>query len=62
MNDLDKASNYAQAAITAFVEAGVVKGDGDGQFDPKGVATRAQVIQLLMNILQIMPETKPAFQ
>ncbi|WP_169445806.1 InlB B-repeat-containing protein [Paenibacillus massiliensis] len=61
MNDLDEASSYARAAITAFVEAGLVKGKEENHFDPQGTATRAEVVQVLLNILQLLPETKSTF-
>lgn len=49
--DAGQVSGYAQEAILWAVENGVVNGFGDGRIDPKGQATRAQVAQILMNLL-----------
>lgn len=48
--DADKISDYAHTAIQAFTESGIVTGSND-QLDPQGVTTRAQVVQVLYNLL-----------
>ena len=50
--DADKASSYALEALRWAVENGVVNGYGNGQLAPQGLATRAQVAQMLMNFLK----------
>ena len=49
--DADKASGYALEAMRWAVENGVINGKGNGILDPKGLATRAQVAQMLKNFL-----------
>lgn len=48
-SDADNASGYALDALRWAVENGVINGYGNGILDPKGLATRAQVAQMLMN-------------
>ena len=50
--DADKASGYALEALRWAVENGVMGGYGNGQLAPQGLATRAQVAQMLMNFLE----------
>ena len=50
--DTDKASGFALEALRWAVENGVMGGYGDGRLDPKGLATRAQVAQMLKNYLE----------
>lgn len=49
--DAGQVSGYAQEAMAWAVENGIVSGFGDGRIGPKGQATRAQVAQILMNLL-----------
>lgn len=49
--DVGQVSGYAQEAMAWAVENGIVSGFGDGRIGPKGQATRAQVAQILMNLL-----------
>lgn len=48
--DIDKASDYALAALQWAVEKGIISGKGNGTLDPTGNATRAEVAQMLMNL------------
>ena len=50
--DADKASGFALEALRWAVENGVMGGYGDGRLDPKGLATRAQVAQMLKNFIE----------
>lgn len=50
--DHAKVSSYAQNAVKLFVEGGFVSGKS-GNLDPKGNATRAQMAQILYNLLMI---------
>ena len=49
--DADKAGGYALEALRWAVENGIINGCGNGQLAPKGLATRAQVAQMLKNFL-----------
>lgn len=49
--DADQTSSYALTAMCWAVEHGIINGKGDGILDPKGLATRAQVAQMLKNYL-----------
>lgn len=51
-SDADSASDYALDALRWAVENGIINGYGNGILDPKGLATRAQVAQMLMNYLK----------
>ena len=49
-SDADAISDYAEQAMEAFVLAGIVSGS-DGKLDPMGTSTRAQMAQVLYNLL-----------
>lgn len=49
-SDANEISEWATEAITFFVRAGIVQGS-DNALDPAGAATRAQMVQLLNNLL-----------
>ena len=50
--DAGKVSRYAAEALRWAVENGVINGIGGGILDPQGLATRAQVAQMLKNLLE----------
>ena len=50
-NDTGEISGFALEAMRWAVENGVINGKGNGILDPKGLATRAQVAQMLKNFL-----------
>ena len=50
--DADKASGYALNALCWAVENGIINGYGNGQLGPQGLATRAQVAQMLKNYMK----------
>ena len=49
--DADRANGYALEALRWAVENGILNGYGDGRLDPKGLATRAQAAQMLMDAI-----------
>ena len=49
-SDADAISDYAEQAMEAFVSSGIVSGS-DGELDPLGNSTRAQMAQVLYNLL-----------
>ena len=51
-SDSGKISGYARTAMAWANETGVINGTGDGRLDPSGMATRAQVAQMLKNFLE----------
>lgn len=51
-SDADNISNYAKEAMQWAVETGVMSGRANGQLDPKGNATRAEVAQMLKNYIE----------
>ena len=55
-NDLNGA--YAASEITAAAQASIVSGKGNGSFDPKNNATRAEALQIILNVLKLNPELK----
>lgn len=50
--DADQVSGYAVEALCWARENGIVNGDGNGRLMPKGLTTRAQAAQMLMNFIQ----------
>lgn len=50
--DCDQISAYAEMAIRWAVENGLMSGKGNGQLDPKGNATRAEVASVLMKFYE----------
>ncbi|CAI6086829.1 hypothetical protein COHCIP112018_05196 [Cohnella sp. JJ-181] len=49
--DAAKISNWAKEAVSFASANGLIKGDGTGGFNPKGMATRAEAAQMLVNLL-----------
>jgi hypothetical protein len=49
-SDFSSVASYAKVAMEALVEGGYVSGKGNS-LDPKGLATRAQMAQILYNLL-----------
>ena len=50
--DAGEAGGYALDALRWAVEKEIINGSGGGQLAPKGLATRAQAAQMLMNFLK----------
>ncbi len=50
-DDAKQISGYAEEAMRWAVENGIVSGVGNNRLDPKGFATRAQVAQILKNLI-----------
>lgn len=55
-NDLD--DSYAAAEIVAGAQAGIVKGNGTENFYPKSNTTRAEAVQVILNVLEFNPQLK----
>nr|WP_256224183.1 S-layer homology domain-containing protein [Paenibacillus sp. 1_12] len=55
-NDLN--GSYAASKIKAEAQAGIVSGKGDGKFEPKSNATRAEALQIILNVLELNPQLK----
>nr|WP_256223551.1 S-layer homology domain-containing protein [Paenibacillus sp. 1_12] len=55
-NDLN--GSYAASEIQAEAQAGIVSGKGDGKFEPKSNATRAEALQIILNVLELNPQLK----
>ncbi|WP_174721860.1 S-layer homology domain-containing protein, partial [Paenibacillus xylaniclasticus] len=54
--DLDH--SYAASEIQAEAQAGIVSGKGNGNFDPKSNASRAEALQIILNALKLNPQLK----
>lgn len=50
--DAQQISGYAKDAVTWAAENGIVSGNGGGVLVPSGIATRAQVAQMLKNFME----------
>lgn len=48
-----KVSSYAQSAVAALIQAGVVKGDDAGRINPKGSLSRAEMAVILHRVLTL---------
>ncbi|CAH1205509.1 hypothetical protein PAECIP111893_02362 [Paenibacillus plantiphilus] len=57
-NFKDLNGSYAASEIKAVAQAGIVSGKGDGRFDPKSNATRAEALQIILNVLELNPQLK----
>ncbi len=51
--DADEMEEFAADALGWAVAHGIIKGQGGGILAPKGIATRAQVAQMLMNFIEL---------
>ncbi len=54
--DVSEAGKWALDGLHWAVENGILSGYGDGRLGPKGLATRAQVAQVLTNFLDVQKE------
>lgn len=58
LSDLGQAGAYARTEIEAATSAGLINGYEDGTFRPQGQTTRAEVVTMLLRLLQLDEETK----
>lgn len=49
--DAQEIAGYANEAVTAMHQAGIINGVGNDKFDPRGTATRAQAAVILYQLL-----------
>lgn len=57
--DADKISNWAVESVNALVKAGILNGRDNGNFDPKGTATRAEITTMFVKFLDAyMPQNE----
>ncbi|MBQ3100873.1 MAG: S-layer homology domain-containing protein [Clostridia bacterium] len=57
-SDDDKISSWAKESVYKINSYGIMTGKGEGVFDPKGTATRAEVAQMIMKLDMAISETK----
>ena len=50
--DISEAAEYARSAISRIKELGIIAGIGDNKFAPKNGVTRAQVAQIIYNLIK----------
>jgi len=55
-SDSNEAEDFALKALQWTVEKGIITGYGNSRINPKGLATRAQVAQMLMRYLKGVEE------
>ena len=55
--DSSEISDYALKAVNALSNAGIINGVGDGRFNPKGTATRAQAAKIIYQTI-LLKEAK----
>ena len=51
VNDISKLNKEQQEAINKIVSLGIMQGKGNGKFDPAAKLTRAEIAQILINII-----------
>lgn len=56
--DDDKISSWAKESVYKISNYGIMTGKGNGVFDPKGTATRAEVAQMIMKLDMAISESK----
>lgn len=54
--DMDKTSKYAKDAVELMRKTGVIRGDTNGLFEPRGICTRAQAATVFMRLHQAIPD------
>ncbi len=52
-SDSDELDSYAAEAITDMRRFGLINGRGNNYYVPKGMATRAEVAQIFLNLLNL---------
>ena len=52
-DDAARISDYAKSAVATLSGYGIVKGVGNGRFDPQGICTRAQAAKIISSALSI---------
>ena len=57
-NDADEIADYAKAAVEYFFVKGILKGDENGNFNPKKNATRAECAVMLARFLAMRKELR----
>jgi predicted extracellular nuclease len=50
--DTSKISSFAKNDVEVLLQTGIISGKKDGNFDPKGNTTRAQIVQMVYNALE----------
>ena len=53
-SDWDQIAGYAQPAVSALTDNGIVNGMGDGTFAPEAPATRAEAAKLIDSMLTFL--------
>ena len=53
-NDSENISDYAKEAVAELSALGIINGVGDGMFQPKSVATRAQAAVIIDNVFEYL--------
>lgn len=59
-NFTDLEGSYAASEIRAGAQAGIISGKGNEKFDPKSSATRAEALQIILNVLRLKSTIKDA--
>ncbi|MNW56492.1 Endo-1,4-beta-xylanase A precursor [compost metagenome] len=54
----DLSSSYAADEIRDAAKAGIITGKGDGRFNPKNKATRAETLHIIYNVLSLNSQIK----
>ncbi|KRE55880.1 S-layer homology domain-containing protein [Paenibacillus sp. Soil750] len=52
-SDDNEIAQWAKGAVLTAKQLGIVNGRGDNQFVPNGIATRAEAVTLIINLLQV---------
>ena len=52
--DTDEMSAWAKESVKAIQMSGILSGKPDNKFDPKGIATRAEVSSMLRRLIELI--------
>ncbi|MGR6904122.1 S-layer homology domain-containing protein [Lysinibacillus sp. BSL11] len=62
VNDYNKISGYAKEAVQSLVDAGVIQGDTNGNFNPLNTVTRAQAAEIFTKALELEADGEVNFK
>ncbi|MMZ71330.1 hypothetical protein D1872_346710 [compost metagenome] len=53
-SDQSSVSGFATTAVNAISSAGLIKGTGEGNFEPKANASRAEAVTVIYSLMKLM--------
>ena len=56
--DADAIESYAKDAVYGLKNLGIINGKDDNNFDPRGIATRAEAAKIMSGLIRVLSETE----